>query len=188
MLRDLKMDVFYPHPPQRVWRAITNSKAMAAWLMENDFQPRVGHKFRFQYSTLPGLEGWIECEVIELDEPRRLSFTWRDSLMSKPSIVVWKLAPVDGGTRVQLQHRAIALEILHTEKLHQPSLKQQPMRHPLISELTGVTQTKAPVESVSLSRYQGLDSLLLNYFINVEWEYRLNEKLGEFLDSNLLME
>jgi len=182
----LKIDVFYPHPPQRVWRAITNRKAMAEWLMENDFEPRVGHKFRFQHSTLPGLEGCIDCEVIELDEPRRLSFTWRDSLMLKPSIVVWTLAPVDGGTRLQLEHRGIALEILlhPTEKFHEPSLQQQPMRHPLMSELTGVTQTKAPLHSVSLGRCEGLDSLLLNDFINVGWEYRLNEKLREVLDSN----
>jgi uncharacterized protein YndB with AHSA1/START domain len=188
MLRDLKINVFYPHPPQRVWRAITNNKAMAAWLMENDFQPRVGHKFSFHHSTLPGLEGSIDCEVIELDEPRRLSFTWRDNLMLKPSVVVWTLAAVDGGTRVQLEHRGIALEKLQPTESFPGKSVQQPMRQPLMSELTSVTQTKTHFPSVSVGRYEGLESLLLNYFINVGWEHRLNERLVEVLKSNLLLE
>lgn len=53
-LKKLKMEVFYPYPPQRVWQVLTNRHALAMWLMENDFEPRVGHKFRFQHSTLPG--------------------------------------------------------------------------------------------------------------------------------------
>ncbi|MHC5856154.1 SRPBCC family protein [Nostoc sp.] len=79
MLRNLNMEVFYPYPPQRVWQVLTNRQALAVWLMENDFEPRLGHKFRFVHSTLPGLEGDIDCQVIELDEPRRLAFTWQDS-------------------------------------------------------------------------------------------------------------
>ncbi|MEH2048103.1 SRPBCC family protein [Nostoc sp.] len=90
MLR-LNMEVFYPYPPQRVWQVLTNRQALAVWLMENDFEPRLGHKFRFVHSTLPGLEGDIDCQVIELDEPRRLAFTWQDSMMCQPSVVTWTI-------------------------------------------------------------------------------------------------
>ncbi len=48
MIPAVKMDVFYPYPPERVWQVLTNRRALAAWLMENDFEPRVGHKFQFQ--------------------------------------------------------------------------------------------------------------------------------------------
>jgi uncharacterized protein YndB with AHSA1/START domain len=36
------------YPPAKVWRAHTESSLMAEWLLENDFQPVVGHKFDFR--------------------------------------------------------------------------------------------------------------------------------------------
>jgi uncharacterized protein YndB with AHSA1/START domain len=30
-------EVVYAHPPGRVWRALTDSAALADWLMPNDF-------------------------------------------------------------------------------------------------------------------------------------------------------
>ncbi|ARV60519.1 hypothetical protein BZZ01_19465 [Nostocales cyanobacterium HT-58-2] len=107
MLRDLKLEVFYPYPPQQIWQVITNRRALAAWLMENDFEPRLGHKFRFQDTTLPGLDESIDCEVIELDEPKRLSYTWQDKFMSTPSIVTWILEPQESGTQLRLEHKLL---------------------------------------------------------------------------------
>jgi hypothetical protein len=74
-------------------------------MMENDFEPRLGHKFKFRSTPLPGLESTIHCEVIELDEPKRLIYTWRDSPTCEPSLVVWTLTPVEGGTQLQLKHQ-----------------------------------------------------------------------------------
>ena len=37
----------YPHPPERVWRALTDRAELAAWLMPNDFSLREGARFRF---------------------------------------------------------------------------------------------------------------------------------------------
>jgi len=91
MLRDVKTEVFYPYPPERVWQVITNRHALAVWLMENDFEPRLGHKFRFQFEPQQGINNTIYCEVIQLDEPRCLSYTWRGSFMCQPTIVTWTL-------------------------------------------------------------------------------------------------
>ncbi len=37
------------HPPEKLWRALTQPHQMAEWLMQNDFAPTVGHRF-----NLPG--------------------------------------------------------------------------------------------------------------------------------------
>ena len=37
-----------PHPPEKVWRALTQSSLLEEWLMKNDFQPIVGHRFNFR--------------------------------------------------------------------------------------------------------------------------------------------
>jgi len=72
MKRDLRFEVVYKHPIEKVWRALTDSKAIAQWLMENDFEPRLGHKFMFHSKPQPGWDGKSYCEVTELDPPRRL--------------------------------------------------------------------------------------------------------------------
>ena len=100
------MDIVLPQPPEQVWRAITDAKALAKWLMPNDFHPRIGHRFRFQpkRDREKRREGVIECEVIELDAPHRLAYTWRESAEGAPDLVTWVLEPVEAGTRVRLEH------------------------------------------------------------------------------------
>jgi uncharacterized protein YndB with AHSA1/START domain len=51
MNRDLRFEVTYPHPPEKVWRALTDPQAIAQWLMKNNFEARVGHKFQFRATT-----------------------------------------------------------------------------------------------------------------------------------------
>ena len=33
------------HPPEKVWRALTQRPLIEDWLMPNDFEPVVGHRF-----------------------------------------------------------------------------------------------------------------------------------------------
>jgi uncharacterized protein YndB with AHSA1/START domain len=105
MSYDIVLEQTYPYPPERVWRAMTDSAALAEWLMPNDFEPRIGHKFRFRSKPMPGWRGFVECEVIEVLAPRRLAYTWLgDADWKAPTIVRWTLAPVEGGTRLRLEH------------------------------------------------------------------------------------
>jgi len=36
------------YPMHKVWRAITDSALIARWMMDNDFEPVVGHHFHFR--------------------------------------------------------------------------------------------------------------------------------------------
>jgi uncharacterized protein YndB with AHSA1/START domain len=99
--RDLSFEMVYPNRPEEVWRALTNPDDLADWLMENDFAPRIGHKFHFRSKSRFGFERVIPCEVVEVDEPRVLSYSWG----SKGSVVTFRLEPVVEGTRLCLEHR-----------------------------------------------------------------------------------
>lgn len=101
---DITVETVYPHPPERVWRALTDPDELEAWLMENDFEPRVGHRFQFRDEPKPGWRGIVDCEVLEVDEPRRLSFTWRGDEEGEPTVVTFILTPTDGGTCLRLEH------------------------------------------------------------------------------------
>jgi uncharacterized protein YndB with AHSA1/START domain len=36
-----------PHPPEKIWRALTQGPLLEEWLMKNDFKPVVDHRFKF---------------------------------------------------------------------------------------------------------------------------------------------
>lgn len=50
--------------PATVWRALTEPALIASWLMENDFQPIVGHRFTFRSQPSPHWDGIVQCEVL----------------------------------------------------------------------------------------------------------------------------
>ncbi len=50
--RSLVVEREMPHPPEKIWRAITQSPLIDEWLMKNDFQPIVGHRFNFGLKTV----------------------------------------------------------------------------------------------------------------------------------------
>jgi uncharacterized protein YndB with AHSA1/START domain len=76
MKADIDATAEYPHPVERVWAALTSSEALAAWLMPNDFQPAIGHTFTFRTKPAPGFDGIVRCEVLELDPPKRMVWSW----------------------------------------------------------------------------------------------------------------
>ena len=76
MKADIDQTVLYPHPVDRVWAALTSSEALAAWLMPNDFRPVVGHRFTFRTKPAPGFDGIVRCEVLEIDPPKRMVWSW----------------------------------------------------------------------------------------------------------------
>jgi uncharacterized protein YndB with AHSA1/START domain len=98
-MSDLRFEVEYPHPPEKVWRALTEREALAAWLMPNDFEPRVGHQFTLRTDPAPGFDGIVHCEVLTVDEPRRVSYTWRGGPLD--TTVTFDLEPTANGTRLR---------------------------------------------------------------------------------------
>ena len=102
MKRDIKLEAFYPYPPERVWRAVTDSSAMAKWLMPNDFEPTIGHKFQFRTKPAPGFDGIVHCEVLELEEPRLLRISWRGGPID--TVLKLSLEVAANGTKLYLEH------------------------------------------------------------------------------------
>lgn len=98
----IRVEVEYPHPPQRVWTALTDPRAIAEWLMPNDFQPRLGHQFQFRLANAKGWSGIVDCEVTQLEPPHRLAYSWKSDKVH--TFVEWTLEPTATGTRLALVH------------------------------------------------------------------------------------
>lgn len=99
--RTLVIERELQHPLEKVWRALTQGPLIQEWMMDNDFQPVVGHKFSFRSTPVPGWNGVIESEVLDIEPNRKLSYSW--SSMGLASIVVWTLAATSSGTLVRME-------------------------------------------------------------------------------------
>jgi len=104
--RSIVVERLMPHAAEKIWRALTTAELVADWLMRNDFQPVVGHRFQFHATPVPGWSGVTNCEVVEVDPPRRLVYRWGDGTESDSglrTLVTWTLTPADGGVLVRME-------------------------------------------------------------------------------------
>lgn len=100
--QSISLEYDLPHPPAKVWRALTEPELLAAWLMANDMRLTVGHSFTFTQQPTPWWDGIVHCEVLEIDLHKRLRYTWRSSGLD--TVVTWTLtATPSGGTRLALE-------------------------------------------------------------------------------------
>ncbi|HEV7278507.1 MAG TPA: SRPBCC domain-containing protein [Devosiaceae bacterium] len=91
-----------PHPPEKLWRALTQPHLIAEWLMKNDFKPVVGHSFR-----LSGDWGGVDCKILTLEPNKTLSYTWdhphEEAAFDLRSVVTFTLTPTDKGTQLRME-------------------------------------------------------------------------------------
>jgi uncharacterized protein YndB with AHSA1/START domain len=198
MNQSVTLEVFYPHSPERVWQALTDQRALAMWMLDNDFEPRIGHKFHFRQSIMPGFDRTIHCEVIELEPLKRLVYRWQEAQAEASTIVTWTLTAVSGGTMLQLHHHqrsqttAISPSAMF-QRLAQRTTSQEPMAMSNSSlygqEYESLMNTIAigSMNDGSKSR-QHLSSIFLapvsSLELQAEWNHRLtmlNQELSKTL-------
>jgi uncharacterized protein YndB with AHSA1/START domain len=106
--RTLVIEREMPHPPEKIWRALTEGKLIEEWLMKNDFQPVVGHRFQFRATPVPNWNGVIDCEVLAVEPNSRLSYSWGS--LGLESAVIWTLTPTVSGTHVRMEQSGFPSE------------------------------------------------------------------------------
>lgn len=84
------------HPPEKIWRALTQPHLIEEWLMKNDFVPAVDHCFSLRADW-----GAVDCKVLEIEPNRMLSYTW--AAYGLESVVTWTLTPTGNGTHLSME-------------------------------------------------------------------------------------
>lgn len=102
-LRAVVVERDFPHPPMKLWRALTTPHLMAEWLMKTDFAPEPGRRF-----TLSGdWGGTLDCRVLEIEPLRRLAYSWdhahEDPALSLKSVVTFTLTPTASGVHLRVE-------------------------------------------------------------------------------------
>ncbi|WP_255954862.1 SRPBCC family protein [Streptomyces odontomachi] len=106
----IRVDQFLPHPPAKVWRALTEPELIAGWLMPGDFRLEVGHRYTMQGVPIPatGFSGTVQAEVLAFEEGKSLRIGWQDAHPAEGAQVDWAITwtvEAEGtGTRLFLVH------------------------------------------------------------------------------------
>jgi len=111
-------------PPERVFHAISDARALERWfgggpdcpVKSWKMEPRLGGCYSYTSEkgsiVLSGISE-LEChgEILEFDPPRVLAYTWianwHDDAASR-TVVRWELSPRQGGTHVKVFHSGLA--------------------------------------------------------------------------------
>ncbi|WP_299093885.1 SRPBCC domain-containing protein [uncultured Metabacillus sp.] len=104
-MAEFSLDFQFTSSINKVWNALTDSDTLAKWVMENDFKPIVGHKCQFRN---PQWNLIVNSEVLVVDEPYKLSYTWVGGPID--TIVTWTLKHEDGITYLHLKHTGFEKE------------------------------------------------------------------------------
>jgi uncharacterized protein YndB with AHSA1/START domain len=81
--------------------------------MPNDFQPVVGHRFQFRVDPMAGFSGTTDCEVLVVEPPHRLVYTWTSVPLDPskprpaPMTLTWTLTAEGTGTRLVLEQSGL---------------------------------------------------------------------------------
>lgn len=91
----LVVERVFPHSPEKLWRALTDSSLLAQWLMSNNFEPVVGRRFQLRTEPVGNWSGLVDGEVLVVEPLKQLSYSWRS--MGADFVVLWTLTPAEGG-------------------------------------------------------------------------------------------
>jgi uncharacterized protein YndB with AHSA1/START domain len=105
--RSIVIEREMPHPPEKIWRALTEAPLIEQWLMPNDFAPVVGRRFNLRAPAQPRWNGVTDCEVLVVEAPSRLAYRWNSSgeeaANGLKTVVTWTLKPTATGTLLRLE-------------------------------------------------------------------------------------
>ena len=73
----ISVDQFIAAPPAKVWRALTEPKLLAEWLLPVvGLRLEPGAAFTFRTQPHPPWDGTVSCRLMEIEPFHRLRYTW----------------------------------------------------------------------------------------------------------------
>ena len=107
MTAEILQEVELPHPVERVWKALTDPRELAQWFGASDIRLEKGARFRILSPPNPHWDGIRRCEVLDVEAPRRLVYSWQMT-GHETHRVEWTLRPTASGTALRVRHSGFA--------------------------------------------------------------------------------
>ncbi|MGZ8281747.1 MAG: SRPBCC family protein [Allosphingosinicella sp.] len=108
MIADIVQSIEIDAPIERVWFVLTEQGMVEQWLGCLGYKPQIGRVFYMQPDSARrqagNVEGATHCQLLALDPPHELRFSWYYPDMPKTEVSI-RLTVSGDGTRAELVHR-----------------------------------------------------------------------------------
>jgi len=87
--------------------------------MPGNFKPEVGHHYTFQ--CVPADDTWdgkVSGEILAVDEPHKIVFTWNNTRLIKSTTVTFSLTETDKGVCFKVDHESFAKQDVSEHEQH----------------------------------------------------------------------
>jgi len=100
-------------PPERVFEALTKAEDVVKWWGSEDtyrttewsMPLTAGAPWKASGTGADGAPFSVEGEIVEVDAPRKLVWTWRPAWDGgNTTTITYRLEPIEGGTRIVMRH------------------------------------------------------------------------------------
>ncbi|WP_420345437.1 SRPBCC family protein [Pelagibius sp.] len=106
---DLVLTQDFDQDRESLWRSLTDSAALADWLMPNTFRPVVGATFELRAGPEDtDCGGTVRCRVLTLEPPHLMVWSWIEDGTGSPTAVSFTLTERGTGCRLAIRHRGLA--------------------------------------------------------------------------------
>lgn len=93
---------------EKIWEALTDIEQIRKWYFQiEDFKPKVGFKFDFMGGEEGGQQFLHLCEVTQVEESKKIAYTWRYDNYPGNSEVIWELLDKGEHTIVRITHTGL---------------------------------------------------------------------------------
>ncbi|HEX6313729.1 MAG TPA: SRPBCC domain-containing protein [Gemmatimonadaceae bacterium] len=109
-IETIAFEIELDHPPEKVWRALTEPELLAQWLLPvaDQLQLAPGAEFTLKTQPYPGWDGTVNCRFVEIEKFRTLRYTWTVPFLD--TVVTFTLTPNDTGTRLTIVQSGFTAE------------------------------------------------------------------------------
>ena len=107
--QSLEMDFDLQHPPEKVWRALTEPALLEEWLLPvvgRELRLEPGAEFTYKTQPYPGWDGTVSCKFIEIEPNRKIAYCWTVPFLD--TVVTFSLTPTASGTRLSIVQSGFA--------------------------------------------------------------------------------
>ena len=101
--RSLSFELDLHHPPEKVWRALTDPALLAEWLLpvvDLDLELVPDATFTFRTQPYPGWDGTVNCRILAIEPLQKLSYAWTVPFLD--TVVTFTLTPTASGTHLSI--------------------------------------------------------------------------------------
>lgn len=161
MKRSIKIKTVLPHPPELVWKALTDPRVLGMWFMESDIKPSEGAEFEFRMAPQKGWDGITHCRIVNIEPLKHISYTYSGEATGE---------------------KALACAGIHSDSADKAGKSFFTKLDTLLAFDLSPT-CGGTILTMRQSGYSGLLQVIVRYIMQMGWKKQLKKRLPAALDK-----